>query len=400
MQKFIFQGFTADTHQSAIISLFDVPQIKNVIVSAAFVNKSGVELIQEKLRENSAKAQAFIGIRNDITSVQGAQALLDSGLNLYVVDTGARTIIFHPKLYLVRGSVKARLLIGSANLTAGGLNNNIEASMLMELDLTKPDEKTLVSKIESDFSSLPQDYPDHIFRIQDAQTLNELELAGRLTNELTSLPIRSVGSAASPVGDSLPRIRLRVTPIRGNSLGARRSAAIVSAPPTSTPTSAPLSAQGVMPQSINLAVGVDYELVWESPALTRRDLDVPDGNNTNRTGSINLDKGQLADGVDHRHYFRDEVFSQLSWSASSRPGVDEAHANFKLLIKGVSYGQFNLRIGHTTSTTSAAYLQRNAMTRLSWGPIREHVARLDLIGRTLSLYRDKAAPKEFVLEID
>lgn len=40
------------------------------------------------------------------------------------------------------------------------------------------------------------------------------------------------------------------------------------------------------------------------------------------------------------------------------------------------------------------------MTRLSWGPMREYIARSDLIGRTLALYRDKVDPTRFVLEID
>jgi len=52
------------------------------------------------------------------------------------------------------------------------------------------------------------------------------------------------------------------------------------------------------------------------------------------------------------------------------------------------------------STTSESYKQRNAMTRLSWGPMREYVASPDLIGRTLALYRDKVDPARFVLEID
>lgn len=40
------------------------------------------------------------------------------------------------------------------------------------------------------------------------------------------------------------------------------------------------------------------------------------------------------------------------------------------------------------------------MTRLSWGPLRDYVGRDGLLGRTLALYRDKADPKRFVLEID
>jgi hypothetical protein len=93
------------------------------------------------------------------------------------------------------------------------------------------------------------------------------------------------------------------------------------------------------------------------------------------------------------------VFPHLGWVSRSKT-VDEAFAKFQLVLKGISYGEFDLAIRHTNSTTSTAYKQRNAMTRLSWGPMREYVARPDLIGRNLVLYRDKIDPKCFVLELD
>lgn len=153
------------------------------------------------------------------------------------------------------------------------------------------------------------------------------------------------------------------------------------------------------PKLVPATVGIELELVWESKPLTRRDLTIPDATGTHATGSVNLDKGLLPDDVDHRHYFRDDVFPHLSWATRSKT-VDEAFAKFQLVMKGISYGEFDLAIRHTTSTTSKAYKQRNAMTRLSWGPVREYVARPDLIGRTLALYRDKVDPSRFVLEID
>jgi hypothetical protein len=80
--------------------------------------------------------------------------------------------------------------------------------------------------------------------------------------------------------------------------------------------------------------------------------------------------------------------------------VDEAYGIFQLVLKNISYGEFDLAIRHSNSTSSRSYQQNNAMTRLSWGPMREYVAREDLIGRTLALYRDKADAKRFLLEID
>jgi hypothetical protein len=140
-------------------------------------------------------------------------------------------------------------------------------------------------------------------------------------------------------------------------------------------------------------------VVWRSKALTKRDLGVPSGKKTNPTGSINLDKGLLDAAIDHRHYFRDEVFPALDWKPRN-PTVDEANATFGLIVKGVVRGEFQLRIAHTNSTTSQSYLQRNAMTRLSWGQMKEFVADEGLIGRTLTLYRDRMDPTQFVVEID
>ena len=129
-------------------------------------------------------------------------------------------------------------------------------------------------------------------------------------------------------------------------------------------------------------------------------MNIPDGKNTNQTGSVNLDKGLLPDDVDQRHYFREEIFPTLTWGPSRTATVEEAYAKFQLVVKGISYGEFDLRIAHTMGTTSKTYKQNNAVTRLSWGPMRDYIAKADLISRTLSLYRDKADPKRFVLEID
>src|SRR5208283_4233027 len=98
---------------------------------------------------------------------------------------------------------------------------------------------------------------------------------------------------------------------------------------------------------------------------------------------------------------KDEVFSALAWKATNTTGnVVEAFAKFQLVVIGVNHGEHDLRIGHTTSTTSRTYMQRNAMTRLSWGPVRNYIAHDYLLGRTLSLYRERADPTRFILEID
>lgn len=395
-KKFIFQGITTQTHGNAIKQLFDVPDIERVILSVAFVSESGVEQIEAGLRAQSAKVIIFAGIRNDITSHQGLARLFHIGGKLYTVDTGSRTVIFHPKLYLARGKTTARLVIGSANLTLGGLNNNIEAGMMLDFDMTDKTDKAVVEEIQAQLEALPTDYPSHVVKVGAMVVLDKMLDSGRLVDEMAIPPPRPTTAAkGTGTSDTVPRIKLKVPPLR-------RALAKARATPkkSKAPKAAKLAKAGVPePKPVLATVGVEFELVWESKPLTRRDLTIPDAAGTNPTGSVNLDKGLLPKAVDHRHYFRDDVFPSLTW-ASRKKTVDEAFAKFQLVLKGISYGEFDLAIHHTNSTTSAAYKQRNAMTRLSWGPMRDYIARPDLIGRSLALYRDKVDPTRFVLEID
>lgn len=396
-REFILQGLTSSEHASAVRGLFDVSNIKRVTLSVAFVKESGVQQIEDKLKAHAADVIVFAGIRNDITSYQGL-ALLHSviGNHLYTVDTGSRSIIFHPKLYLVRGEAHARLIVGSANLTLGGLNNNIEASMMLDFDLTDADDKAIIDGIESQLMALPVDYSANVVKVGSASELDDMLASGRIVDEAVSSAPRPVASTGrTGASDTVPLIRLKVKRLRRDIARIRVASKKAGAAKSATPTiaSAPASARVVA------TVGTKFELVWESKPLKRRDLNIPDERNTHATGSMNLDKGLLPEAVDHRHYFRDDVFSALTWKSRSRT-VDGASAKFRLVVKGISHGEFDSPIYHTTSTTSKTYKQHNAMTRLSWGQMREHVAWPDLIGRTLSLYRDKVDPTQFILEID
>lgn len=403
-KSFILQGFTARTHKTAIHDLFDVADVQRVIVSVAFANLGGVELLEAKLRAHQDKTIAYIGIRNDITTIQGARRLFDLGVSLYTVDTGTRRVIFHPKIYLVRGTQQARLIVGSANLTPGGLNNNIEAGIMIECDLRNAADRALVEGIEASFDIAQAEHPDNITWIRTAAQLDSQHEVGLLLDEMVALPPRPSSSGTSPSNDTTPRIKLKIKPIFSSITAAKRAAKrAVAKAGTASATRPAANGKAISAQPASKRTpteGVELELVWQSKELTRRDLDVPmEGRNTNRTGSINLDKGRLPENVDHRHYFRDDVFDALDWTPST-PTVDEAFARFQLVVRGVDYGAFDLRIAHTTSTNTRSYQQRNAMTRLSWGLARDYVANPTLIGGRLSLYRDKANSKLFLLEID
>lgn len=214
-KEFILQGFTTRTHGDAIRELFDVPDVQRVLVSVAFLSESGVLQIEDQLKAHAKALTMYAGIRNDISSYQGFLRLLGYGGTLYAVDTGARSIVFHPKFYLVRGAQKARVVIGSANLTLGGLNNNIEAGLLLEFDLANADDKKVVDAIEAELDALPPEYPDHIIAVTKTAQLDEWMATGRLIDEMAAAPPRPSSSGSGKgSSDTVSRIKLKVQSLR------------------------------------------------------------------------------------------------------------------------------------------------------------------------------------------
>jgi hypothetical protein len=117
---------------------------------------------------------------------------------------------------------------------------------------------------------------------------------------------------------------------------------------------------------------------------------------------MGLKKGAF-DNIDCRHYFRDQVFAHLTWKqdpSPKKPKWERANEVFELVIKNLNYGRFNLKLSHNTDQTSATYAERNFMTQLHWGDAKKYVAKSDLLGRILYLYRKDTVPPEFTIEID
>jgi hypothetical protein len=234
-------------------------------------------------------------------------------------------------------------------------------------------------------------HPNHVFRIMDKKHAMKLFEEGRLADETVILAPVAGSSVRKGERDNLAPMKL--SRVRRPRPTTPKAASAKSATPAKGP------ATKVAPVSAKPIAGTKY-LVWESKPLSERDLSIPRGAKTNPTGSMGFKKG-LYGGIDHQHYFRDEVFNGLEWKADA-PGSKKqrATANFELVIKNISYGNFNLTVAHSTDTTSASYLQRNFTTQLHWGAARALIAKRDLLGRNLYLYRKDSTPPEFMIEID
>lgn len=383
MARFLLQAANDEDHLTPAREVFGLDALVSATISTAFMTASGLSLLAGVLEPIADRTRIFVGIRNGVTTVQAIQKALEIGCETYMVDTGSRQRIFHPKLYYARSAVRAKLLLGSANLTMGGLRTNIEASVLQEFD--PAEDAAFLADLEGKLSAMIVDYPHNVIRAVDAAQLADMLRSGRLLDERKARPPEPAGSSADRALDTVPRMNLHTTPL------------YIARPPG--PPAPAVAVAGAAAAPIALA---RLEQVWESNGLTERHLNIPTGANTSATGSMLFGLGAL-EGIDHQHYFRDDVFAALAWTpdvAPARAHLERAWANFRVVIKDLDYGEYRMKLTHNTLDTPAIRAARNSKTQLHWGEVKPMVARRDLLGSTLRLFRETADPTRFTLEID
>jgi HKD family nuclease len=119
----------------------------------AFVKKSGVHHISTELKSFISEGNSvriIVGIDQYVTSYDGLKYLLEAVGSLGEIwinhTKGIMPVTFHPKLYLFEGEQTALLIIGSGNLTSGGLYTNDEAFSVNLLDLQQAGDKQVLDE--------------------------------------------------------------------------------------------------------------------------------------------------------------------------------------------------------------------------------------------------------------
>lgn len=385
MKNFILQAVTSQNHIDAVSDLLSEGTPTRVIISTAFMSEAGISALEMVMQKVADKTEMYVGIRNGITTAQALQKALEIGCKVYAVDTGTRTRIFHPKMYFSLGEDNGQLIIGSANLTLGGLNSNIEASLFETLDFENDDDAGLAKQITDRFDAMVADYPRHVISITDQDQIDDLLATGRVIDEADVRLPTAVGSSKDRDHDDIPTMAFKTKILRRAGAGK----------PKSAKPSAPRTNSGKPIRAGSGGLG----LAWESSPLTRRDLDIPIAEGTHGTGSMLWKKGNSE--IDQQTYFRAEVFSELDWKPDPRTaGKEFAEGMFQIVIRGVDYGLHQLIVTNDTRTNTRSYEQRQPMSAVRWGEARPLIAREDLLERTMRLYSDPDEKDVFVIDID
>lgn len=152
----------------------------------AFVKRSGVKHIQKHLSAFSSRGhvEIVVGIDQGGTTVEGLQMLFDAmgDRGKLFVFHNRNNSTFHPKIYNFRNQQASMAIIGSNNLTEGGLYTNYEASLVVNLDLGQENDQISDQRILGAFE-VWTDIKSGLVQILTLELLQKLAETGYIPTE-------------------------------------------------------------------------------------------------------------------------------------------------------------------------------------------------------------------------
>ena len=142
----------------------------------AFATQNGLEGVTGVLKEfqdRGGQVEIIVGIDNAVTDLDAlhylAQELPEA--SKYVFCANNYSLVFHPKVYLFRGAAETVVILGSSNLTMGGLFANCEAGVFLELDEAIPEDGEVILQLEALWQTYakpqPPLHPENLQPLED-----------------------------------------------------------------------------------------------------------------------------------------------------------------------------------------------------------------------------------------
>jgi hypothetical protein len=403
--RFVGQPFAgpATGHESSLYRFLQGalsrPSARRLTVVTAWVKSSGLEYVDPLLaafHRRGGRSRLITGVDAGIATVEGLRLAVGTFTRSYVVrDAGGgveRT--FHPKVYLVSGTERQELLVGSSNLTAGGMWANYEASLHLDVLLGDARGEAVIRDVLTFTARLLRDPTCRrldeslIGQLQaDPQIAFSAESRGLARSRATGRPdseSRSVfGTATHEFATAPPRVRLRPEPE-----GPLEGHAAISHP---SPPSAPSTVVSRWRKRLSLS-DAQRNLGHRTHELKLTQFDAP---------------------IAHEIWFRYTLFDTADWSVTvvegrharargggmkAPPRKYEKHTatvNFDVMIDGEHLDRVPLEVTHAPARIST---QSNVPTVLHWGSLQHRLEwQQNLSGRYVLL--ERTAEDDFRLRI-
>jgi len=111
---------------------------ENIAIAVAYLKSSGYNSIKNTLLGKNIRI--LVGFDFWLTDVEPLRKILKEGYlcKIYKTPMSDDEKSYHPKIYIAKRKNEVRILIGSSNLTNGGLYSNIEGNILLSGNVDEP----------------------------------------------------------------------------------------------------------------------------------------------------------------------------------------------------------------------------------------------------------------------
>jgi len=136
---------------------------EEIDMAVAFVKSSGYRLIEDTLV--GKRVRILLGFDFWLTDVEPLLNILKKGYacKIYRTPLSNHEKSYHTKIYIAKGNDTVQVIIGSSNLTNGGLCSNVEANVLLSGNKGHPEIQKILEFFEQKWkSSLAQDIDEDL----------------------------------------------------------------------------------------------------------------------------------------------------------------------------------------------------------------------------------------------
>ncbi|MGH2941183.1 MAG: phospholipase D family protein [Solirubrobacteraceae bacterium] len=347
--------------------------------ATAWGKRSGLSRLAsaiEEFRSRGGRAEAILGVDEGGATIEGLELALELFDAAYVFhDPGSRT--YHPKIYVVQNDTRAHALVGSGNLTRGGLFTNFEAGVAADL--------LLAQKPDADFLRDVRAYYDALLALRTYCK----PLTRRLIKDLEADPRLVVVSERQA-----NRRRSRQRQQGASEIFGRQAVPdLLGAPP---PEIAPVPHEDDDDDALVVVVGPS-----STPSSDGRSFANPvarwwkkmSPSDAHRKPATSHERNfvtltQARRGIDHKTWFRDDLFGDhVAWANEPmRSGniKEVAVVPFDVYMDGDHLGTYNLTVDHAENRVAN---QNNAPTYLNWSSLLPVILATDFRDWWLELSR-------------
>lgn len=169
-----------------LVKLIQTNKYNEIYIVVAFAKNSGVLRLKDyfdKFRANGGKITVYVGIDLYGTSYEALTNLFNCTDQLKIIHyEGTQT--FHPKIYFFKGDEISTIIVGSNNLTSGGLWSNFESCIYQ--DILNPDTSQSCKDFYDYINFLNSDKCSSIL-VDSQNTIDELYKDHYITKEITEI---------------------------------------------------------------------------------------------------------------------------------------------------------------------------------------------------------------------